>query len=201
MSAKSIQIPALDSFDLDNKKKDSIWSSKSIWNSAVTTASENVDQYKASNFVWSPMQSNDENIGSIWQVKNKSSLSNKIINNDFEAPISSPYSFEDSFKLIRPSDIGEILHKPNENLKYDGHNEIFQRPLKTYLNKTSKGGEFSNSHKTDQINANMFPSFKPTVKGFSNNSNSHQSFNISQNLNNNNQLFSEEFLNYLSMIN
>lgn len=124
--------------------------------------------------------------------------------NDLEAPVSPPsYSFDENFKLIRPTDIGESFQKPIETSKFDDNNDIYRRSQKSHVSRAIQNGEFANSARHDQNQMNMYSSFKSaTANGYSNSiDNSNQKFTLNQNQNqNSNQLFSEEFLNYLSMI-
>lgn len=124
---------------------------------------------------------------------------------DLEAPVSPPsYSNDENFKLIRPNDIGESFQKPIENPKYEDNNDIYRRPQKSHVSRAPQSGEYANLARHEQQNMNMYQtSFKSApTNGYTNaTDNSNQKFAMNQNQNqNSNQLFSEEFLSYLSMI-
>lgn len=150
----------------------------------------------------SPSNADSENIGSIWQVRNNNFPQHKNMSNELEAPISSPsYSYDENFSLIRPTDIGESFPKYFEHSKIsklEDSNEML-RKSQNNVSKTLHNRDIGISVKHDQNNINMYSSFKSSPNGFSNvNENPLQTYNLNQN---SNQLFSEEFLNYLSMIN
>lgn len=122
------------------------------------------------------------------------------MSNDLVAPISPhSYSSGENFSLIRPADIGESFPKSFENSKIDDSNEMFRKSQKNNVSGTLLSRDTATPVKNDPNNMNMYCSFKPNAHGYSNvMENPSQKFQLNQN---NNQLFSEEFLSYLSMIN
>lgn len=180
-----------------------------FWHSSTSSPISSSSQYNNLNSLWgcTPIKE-DDSLGSIWNIPKHAQDMN------FEAPLPPPISYtqKSQTQLIRPQDIGGTtwsgMNNNNNNAQKtkDQVGSLWSHPTPQNLPLTLQAQNYNVLHSTNS-------KFKPPMKqmeavtlpnGFNNNNNNFPQNNI--NINNatsanNMQLFSDEFLSYLNMIN
>lgn len=199
------------SMQTNGEGKDSFWhSSTSSPISSASTFNNNI------NSVWgcSPIKE-DDSLGSIWNIP-------KQTESNFEAPLPPPISYiqKTQTQLIRPQDIGgatwsgmntQKINNNNNNINNNSMNKVKDQVGPLWAHPTPPTLPLTLQAQNYNVLSTKFAS--PNValsNGFNNNNNAntfHQNnINVnnatsSANNSNNMQLFSDEFLSYLNMIN
>jgi hypothetical protein len=169
----------------------------------------------------------EESLGSIWNIPSSLPLSKCAIDENFEAPLPPPISYNQKSQpqLIRPQDIGSVMsgmasnNNCNNNSNNNGHNNHNNNHNNNNNNVSNKVKEPVGAlwaHPTppnlpmtlQAQNYNLLSTnskFKPSSGGLMNGSAHNNGFmNSTSNASSaayNTQLFSDEFLSYLNMIN
>lgn len=214
-------------FETFENKSSFIWGNKSIWNSPITeSTSQNFEKNSQINQQPEPLSNlnglwyspniadNDESLGSIWNIPNQSVMARKT-EVDLEAPLPpSMYTKENNFSFIRPSEIeGNEWNSSNRSQAFDPSRNEKSKEVSVrspWSNGTpnalqhqqqqqhqqQSGGEFRAHNKVITNNSHKFSTLNnmSETQNFRNKNSSIATNSV------NTQLFSEEFLSYLSMI-
>ncbi|KAG5669829.1 hypothetical protein PVAND_000122 [Polypedilum vanderplanki] len=185
----------------------------SFWHSSTSSPISSASNYNNLNSLWgcSPIKSDahEESLGSIWHIPQATS-SPKINEGNFEAPLPPPISYNQKSQpqMLRPQEIGGStwsgLNNPlqQQTKPKDTVGALWAHPTPPNLPLTLQAQNYNLLSATNS----KFQSIKPvmgcttTTSGNNNNFINNQSATTSCNANNM-QLFSDEFLSYLNMIN
>lgn len=200
--------------------KDSFW--QSTQSSPIMSS-----QYSNLNSLWgcSPIKNDahEESLGSIWNIPTTSSPMSKTPEGNFEAPLPPPISYAQKTQpqLLRPQDIGGSVwngmsnnNNNNNNLgcPMNSNNKVKDPVGSLWAHPTPPNLPLqlqSQNYNLLSTNSKFQSPMKPLgvaplngCNGFSNQQMGNQQLSQgSCNNNNNMQLFSDEFLSYLNMIN
>jgi hypothetical protein len=194
--------------------KDTFWQS--------TQSSPISSQYSNLNSLWgcSPIKgdAHEESLGSIWNIPTTSSPISNVPDGTFEAPLPPPNSFNQKTQpqLLRPQDIGGSAWNGNGNNSGNGNGNnnkvkdsvgsLWAHPTPPNLPLTLQAQNYnllSTNSKLKPMHAASEMRAMGLLNGSNNYSNQQMGAPVSQGSTscNNMQLFSDEFLNYLNMIN
>jgi hypothetical protein len=186
-------------------------------------------QYSNLNSLWgcSPIKNDahEESLGSIWNIPTTSSPSSKTPEGNFEAPLPPPISYSQKTQpqLLRPQDIGGSVwngmpnsnnlgcsmnnNNTNNNKVKDPVGSLWAHPTPPNLPLQLQSQNYNLLSTNSKFQPPMKPLGVAPLNGCNNNGYSNQQMGNQQQLsqgnnnNNNMQLFSDEFLSYLNMIN
>lgn len=200
-------------------------SKDSFWQSTQSSPILSSTQYSNLNTLWgcSPIKNDqhEESLGSIWNIPTTSSPISKTPEGNLEAPLPPPISYNQKTQpqLLRPQDIGGSAWNGmannhnnmgctvnNNNKVKDSVGSLWAHPTPPNLPLTLQAQNYNLS-----TNSKFQSSVKPLgvapsnglLNGCNNFSNQQAGLQLSQASTscNNMQLFSDEFLSYLNMIN
>lgn len=192
----------------------------SFWQSTQSSPIMSSSQYPNLNSLWGcPSIKNDaheESLGSIWNIPTTSSPISKTPEGNFEAPLPPPISYSQRTQpqLLRPQDIGGSAWNgiPNNNGMGNNNNNnnnnklkdpvgsLWAHPTPANLPLQLQSQNYNLLSTNSKFQSSMKPLGVAPLNGFSNQQLGNQQHSQGS-CGNNMQLFSEEFLSYLNMIN
>lgn len=200
----------------------------SFWQSSQSSPILSSSQYNNLNSLWgcSPIKhdAHEESLGSIWNIPTTSSPMSKTPDGTLEAPLPPPMSFSQKPQpqLLRPQDIGGSAWNGlantnnnsgsnnsnlncsvnNTNKVKDSVGSLWAHPTPPNLPLTLQAQNYNLLSTNSKFQAPIKPMGVAPSNGLLNGCNSYSSQQLSQDSTScNMQLFSDEFLSYLNMIN
>jgi hypothetical protein len=203
----------------------------SFWQSTQSSPILSSSQYNNLNSLWgcSPIKNDvhEESLGSIWNIPTTSSPMSKTPEGNLEAPLPPPISYSQKTQpqLLRPQDIGGsvwngIPNNNNSNIGMNNNNNnkvkdpvgsLWAHPTPPNLPLTLQSQNYNLLSTNSKFQSPIKPmGVAPSMNGcngYSNQMGVQQQQQQQQQLSqgstscNNMQLFSDEFLSYLNMIN